>query len=182
MFQSESKISGLGAVIWFTGLSGSGKTTLARALESLLCRRELICEVLDGDEIRKSLPHLGFSKNDRLSHVRNVAHLAAEAEKQKKIAVVALISPYEESRNYAKSISKNFFEVYLSTSLEACIRRDTKGLYQKALRGEIANFTGINDPYEIPEYPDLKIDTEISSIDEAVQRLVNMLSARFSLE
>lgn len=166
------------AVIWLTGLSGAGKTTIAKILLQKLTTAGLQTELLDGDDVRKKFPGLGFSKAERLLQAERVVGLARQIENQNKIALVALITPYSESRQHARIKCKNYFEIYLSTSLNVCIQRDPKGLYKKTLSGELQNFTGISDPYEVPESPDLMIDTESVSAAEAAENIYQLLQRR----
>ncbi len=167
-----------GAVIWLTGLSGAGKTTIAKILIHKFETAGLNAELVDGDDIRKKFPGLGFTKADRLQQAERVIDFAQSIANQNKIAVVALITPYSASRELAKSKCRNYFEVYLSTSLKTCIDRDPKGLYKKALAGELQNFTGISDPYEIPELPDITIDTETISADDSAQKIYQLFQQR----
>ena len=141
-----------GCVIWLTGLPSSGKTTIADALAQRLRGDGLPVEVLDGDEVRKSLSSdLGFSAEDRQQHNRRVIYVSKLLIRNGLIVIVPLISPYRETREFARAELGRFLEVYVKCSIEECIRRDVKGLYAKALRGEVVNFTGISDPYEEPE-------------------------------
>jgi adenylylsulfate kinase len=147
------------SVVWFTGLSGAGKSTIAQQVTYELRMRGLRVEHLDGDSIRTLFPNIGFTRDERDSHVRRVGFLASKLEEHGIFVVASFVSPYRESRDFVRSMCRNFVEVYVSTPLEACERRDTKGLYAKARRGEIANFTGISDAYEPPTQADLVIDT-----------------------
>jgi adenylylsulfate kinase len=150
-------------VIWFTGLSGSGKSTLATQLVENLKSRGLKVEHLDGDSIRKVLPQTGFSREQREDHIRRVGYLASILEKNGIIVVASLISPYEDSRQFVRGLCSKFVEIYLSTPMEVCSQRDPKGLYRKAINGEIKNFTGVSDPYEVPIAPELTFDTSMQS-------------------
>ncbi len=164
----------LPCVVLFTGLPASGKTTLAQSfLEKY--EKQLSIKILDGDEARKKTPHLGFGKEDRLLNLSNLAQMASELEKNGHVVLVAAISPYEEARKYARSQCHKFYELYLSTPLKICISRDPKGLYKKALAGEIKNFTGISDPYEIPMRPDLIIDTSSEEIATSLDKLYHLI-------
>lgn len=167
-----------GAVIWLTGLSGAGKTTIAKILIQKINSDGLNAELVDGDDIRKKFPGLGFSKTDRLKQAERVIEFTQYLQSQNKIAVVALITPYSASRALAKLKCRNYFEVYLSTSLKTCIDRDPKGLYKKALAGELQNFTGISDPYEIPESPDIILDTETVSAEDSAQKIYELFQQR----
>src|SRR5579864_9203496 len=153
-----------GFTIWMTGLSGSGKSTLAGVLKDRFENEYgRFVEILDGDEIRKGLSRdLGLSREDREEHARRVSYLAKVLSRNGVISIVALISPYKVSRDSARDLIGNdhFVEVYVKASLETCEKRDPKGLYAKARRGEIKNMTGIQDPYEVPQSADIVIDTE----------------------
>lgn len=165
------------AVLWFTGLSGAGKTTLAHKVAAELRTRGLRVEVLDGDSIREIFPATGFSRADRDAHIRRVGFLASRLEQHGVFVVASLVSPYRESRDFVRGLCKNFVEVYVSTPLAECERRDVKGLYAKARRGEITQFTGIDDPYEPPATPEVEVDTSSLSIDEAARRVLDVVRA-----
>lgn len=162
-----------GAVLWFTGLSGSGKSTIAEKVVESLERTGDRVEHLDGDTIRDIFPEIGFTHAERDSHVRHIGFLASRLERHRVIVVVSLISPYEESRSFVRQLCDNFIEIYVATPIEECERRDVKGLYARARRGEITNFTGIDDPYEIPVNPELTIDTRGVSVDDAAAVVLN---------
>ena len=162
-------------VLWFTGLSGSGKSTLADRVYDELSANGNRIEKLDGDVLRGIFPATGFTKDDRDEHIRRVGFLASMLEKHGVIVVASFISPYKEARNFVRQRCGNFIEVYVSTSLDECRRRDVKGLYKRADAGEIKNFTGIDDPYEAPENAEIVVDTEGLSIDESVAVIVNAL-------
>lgn len=165
-----------GFVIWLTGLPGSGKTTIARGLEKELKVRDLKVEVFDGDEVRKNLSKgLGFSKEDRDTHNKRVIYVCKLLTRNGTNAIVSLISPYRSTRAYAREQLPKFVEVYLKCSLEECIRRDPKGLYKKALAGEINNMTGIQDPYEEPLNPEVVLDTEHESSKYNIQKVLAKL-------
>jgi adenylylsulfate kinase len=163
------------AVVWFTGLSGAGKSTLARAVCDRLLAATARVEFLDGDSIRTLFPHTGFSRPERDAHVRRVGFLASRLEHHGVFVVCALISPYGDSRDYVRRLCRRFVEVHVATPLEECERRDVKGLYQRARRGEIAHFTGLDDPYEPPEAPELRIDTREISVDHAADLVITTL-------
>jgi len=154
-------------VIWFTGLSGSGKTTIAQWVHAELRRRNIRAEYLDGDTIRHLFPTTGYTRGERDQHIRRVGYLASKLEENGVFVVASFISPYEESRAFVRGLCRNFVEVYVSTPLEECERRDVKGLYARARRGEIRNFTGIDDPYEAPANADVVIDTRGMRVDES---------------
>ena len=147
------------AVLWFTGLSGSGKSTIADLVAADLTHRGHRVERLDGDAVRNIFPNTGFTRAERDAHIRRVGYLASTLEKNGVFVVASFVSPYEDSRQFVRSLCPNFIEVYVATPLEECERRDVKGLYAKARRGEIVNFTGIDDPYERPVDSELVIDT-----------------------
>ena len=163
------------AVIWLTGLSGSGKSTVADRLAAELSRMGVELESLDGDQIRSIFPGTGFGRAQREDHLRRVGYLAALLEKHHVTVIASFVSPYEESRRFIRKLCRNFVEVYVSTPLAECERRDVKGLYRRARAGEIKEFTGISDPYEAPANPELTIDTTGISVDEASQKVVDYL-------
>ena len=165
-------------VLWFTGLPGSGKSTVSKWVAESLRARGLRVEELDGDSIRDIFPNTGFSKAERDAHVRRVGHLASRLEQNGVFVVAALVSPYRESRDFVRGLCRNFVEVHVATPLEECERRDAKGLYARARRGEIRNFTGIDDPYEPPEGAELVIDTSRVSVEEGGQRVMAILRDR----
>jgi len=164
------------SVIWLTGLSGSGKSTIAEGIIEYLSKNGTRVEHLDGDVMRKIFPQTGFSKEERDQHIRRVGYLAAMLEKHDVTVVASFISPYREARDFVRSLCRNFIEIYVSTPLEVCEQRDPKGLYAKARRGEIKEFTGIDDPYEAPENPELIIDTTDQTIEESVKIVVDYIS------
>jgi adenylylsulfate kinase len=152
-----------GFTLWFTGLSGAGKTTIADLVASELARRGLLVEWLDGDVVRTHLTKgLGFSKEDRDTNIERIGWVASRLTRHGAAVVVSAISPYEATRRRARGLVEEhgtFVEVYVATPVEECVRRDVKGLYAKAQAGEIPGFTGVSDPYEAPESPELRIDT-----------------------
>lgn len=161
-----------GFCIWLTGLSGSGKTTIANELKRRLDGHRFL-ETMDGDEIRKGLSRdLGFSKEDRNEHNRRVIFCSKLLARNGVIVVVALISPYRETRAYAKEQIPNTIEVFVNAPIEVCIERDPKGLYKKALAGEIKQFTGIDDPYEEPTEPDVVVETHNETVTESVNKIL----------
>jgi len=158
--------------LWMTGLSGAGKSTLANALEQELNSMGKHTYILDGDNLRHGLnSDLDFSEADRNENVRRAAEAAQLMVDAGLIVIVGLISPFKQERDWARSLFKDnqFKEIYISTSLQECEQRDTKGLYKKARRGEVKDFTGIDSPYEPPEHPDVIIDTQDKSVSECVQ-------------
>ncbi len=165
-----------GFVVWLTGLSGAGKSTLANHLEPLLRQHGLSVEVLDGDIVRTNLSKgLGFSKEDRDTNIRRIGFVANLLARNGVAVIVAAISPYRAVRDELREEIENFVEVYVRCPLDELTRRDTKGLYLKALRGEITNFTGVSDPYEEPAMPELVIDTSEETEDESLERLLDAL-------
>ena len=167
-----------GLMIWFTGLSGSGKSTIAIALERELQQRGLLCRILDGDNIRSGINNnLGFSAEDRVENIRRIAEVGKLFVDTGIITLAAFISPNNEIREMAAGIigKEDFLEIYVSTPLEECERRDVKGLYAKARRGEIKNFTGISAPFEAPTHPALSLDTSKLSLKESVDQLLDLI-------
>jgi adenylylsulfate kinase len=166
------------AVIWLTGLSAAGKTTIANRLVQVFIDEGIIPVLLDGDEIRKISPGIQFDEISRKQHNLKVGTIAAKLEGEGHIVIVSLIAPYEQTRKQVRQGCRNYIEVYISTSLAVCIRRDPKGLYKKALKGELKDFTGISAPYEIPVQPEIIINTETTTPDEAACRVLNYLRKR----
>jgi len=162
-------------VIWFTGLSGSGKSTLADALYNRLKAQKIKVEQLDGDIVRNIFPKTGFSKEERNRHVRRVGFLASKLSENGVTVIASFISPYRDSREFVRNQCQKFVEVHVSTPLEVCEERDVKGLYKKARSGEITQFTGIDDPYEEPLNPEIRIDTSKHGIDESVDIIMKKL-------
>jgi len=160
------------AVLWFTGLSGSGKSTVAARVAEELRRRGTPVEMLDGDAMRSVFPNTGFSKAERDAHVKRVGFLASRLEHHGITVVASFVSPYRESRDFVRALCGNFIEVYVSTPIEECERRDPKGLYVKARAGEIREFTGISDPYEPPIAPELVLDTSRLTVEDAARRVL----------
>ena len=161
-----------GMMLWFTGLSGSGKSTVAIALERELHSRGLLCRILDGDNIRSGINNnLGFSAEDRVENIRRIAEVGRLFVDTGIITIAAFISPNNQLREMAAEIigKDDFVEVFVSTPLEECEKRDVKGLYAKARRGEIKNFTGISAPFEAPEHPDITLDTSKLPVEESVK-------------
>jgi adenylyl-sulfate kinase len=165
-----------GFTVWFTGLSGSGKSTLAELLVDVLEQRGHRYELLDGDVVRTHLSKgLGFSKEDRDANILRIGWVAERLTYHGAAVVCSAISPYREARDQVRRSIPTFVEVYVKCSVEECARRDVKGLYEKAFRGEITGFTGVDDPYEPPESPELVVDTERLSPEECLELLVAKL-------
>jgi len=165
-----------GFVVWFTGLPGSGKSTLARLLKEVLQQQGVRSEILDGDEIRKRLTKgLGYSRADREENINRIAFVAGLLARVGAVAITAAISPYRTSRDQARKEIPNFIEIHVQCPLEECIRRDPKGLYAKATRGEIQNFTGISDPYEEPQNPEILLLTDQQTPEECIRVILKYL-------
>lgn len=177
----EQLLGQKGVMLWFTGLSGSGKSTVAIALERELQKRGLLCRILDGDNIRTGInSNLGFSADDRRENIRRVAEVAKLFVDTGIITIAAFVSPTEELRNLAQHIigKDDFKEIFISTPIEECERRDVKGLYARARRGEVKNFTGISAPFEAPQHPALSLDTSKLSLEESVAQLLQLLNIK----
>lgn len=177
----EEMLGQRAATIWLTGLSGSGKSTIANALEKKLVEMGKHTMILDGDNVRMGLNNnLGFGDADRVENIRRIAEVAKLMNDAGLIVITAFISPFHTDRRKANSIiGERFFEVYVSTSLEECERRDVKGLYKRARKGEVANFTGISSPYEIPRNPDVVINTEALSLEECVEQIIEKMNQKY---
>lgn len=172
----EQLLKQRGMMLWFTGLSGSGKSTVAIALERELHSRGLLCRILDGDNIRSGINNnLGFSAEDRVENIRRIAEVGRLFVDTGIITIAAFISPNNQLREMAAEIigKDDFVEVFVSTPLEECEKHDVKGLYAKARRGEIKNFTGISAPFEAPEHPDITLDTSKLPVEESVKILLD---------
>lgn len=170
---------GAGYVLWFTGLSGAGKSTVAGLVEAELRRRGAPVESLDGDVVRTHLSKgLGFSRADRDTNVRRIGFVAGLLSRHGVGVVSAVISPYAATRRQVRDMTTNFTEVFVDAPLEACVARDVKGLYARALAGEIAEFTGVSDPYEPPEDPELHLRTDAESPQESAARVLAYLDER----
>lgn len=170
--------SGDGVVLWFTGLSGSGKSTVAREVVAVLEARGEPVEYLDGDAIRDIFPATGFTRPERDAHIRRVGWVASRLERHGVTVVASLVSPYADSRAFVRGLCRNFVEIWISTSFDECARRDIKGLYARALRGEIKHFTGLDDPYEAPAAAEVAIDTTSITVAEAVSRVLAFVEGR----
>lgn len=166
------------AVIWFTGLSGSGKSTIAERLVKRLRVRDMAVEHLDGDDVRRVFPDTGFSREAREAHLLRVGYMAGILEKHGVTVVATFVSPYRAARRSVRALCGNFVEVHVATPLDVCEQRDVKGLYARARRGEIEHFTGISDPYEEPEHPEVRIDAGRVSVDAACDAVMACLHAR----
>lgn len=174
----EQLLGQRGVMLWFTGLSGSGKSTVAMALERELQRRGRLCRILDGDNIRTGInAGLGFSPDDRKENIRRIAEVGKLFVDTGIITLAAFVSPTEELRQMARHIigEADFKEIFISTPLAECEKRDVKGLYARARRGEVKDFTGISAPFEQPEHPALALDTSHLSLEESVNKLLELL-------
>lgn len=181
----EQLLNQRGMMLWFTGLSGSGKSTVAIALERELHSRGLLCRILDGDNIRSGINNnLGFSAEDRVENIRRIAEVGRLFVDTGIITIAAFISPNNQLREMAAEIigKDDFVEVFVSTPLEECEKRDVKGLYAKARRGEIKNFTGISAPFEAPEHPDITLDTSKLPVEESVKILLDYVLPKVVLK
>lgn len=159
------------AVIFLTGLSGSGKTTIAKALMEKYKKQGVVPVLLDGDEIRKVIHQTGFDEESRKKHNLNVGYMASLLESQGNVVIVSLISPYSDIRNEIRQLCNSFVEVYVCTDIKVCMARDPKGLYAKAIAGEIKDFTGISAPYYAPENPEVLLDTGVLSIATCTDKI-----------
>jgi adenylyl-sulfate kinase len=169
-----------GFTLWFTGLSGAGKTTISKIVEDELRARGSKVEILDGDVVRENLSKgLGFSKEDRDTNIRRIAFVADLLSRDGVPVITAAISPYREIRDEARELmGDRFIEVFVKASVEVCAERDVKGLYEKAFKGEIKEFTGVSDPYEPPLNPELTLDTEQDSAEEDAAKVLSLLEER----
>jgi adenylylsulfate kinase len=174
----ETLLGQRGMMVWFTGLSGSGKSTVALGVEQELHRRGILCRILDGDNIRAGINNnLGFSPEDRRENIRRIAEVGKLFVQTGIVTLACFVSPTEEIRQLARDIigPEDFLEVYVSTPLEECERRDVKGLYARARRGEVKDFTGISAPFETPQHPALSIDTSYFTREECVRQVVQLI-------
>lgn len=174
----ESLLQQQASAIWLTGLSGSGKSTIAASLERALSKRNFLTQVLDGDNIRAGINNnLGFSDEDRTENIRRIAEVNKLFVNCGIITINSFISPTKTIRKMAREVigTDNFVEIYVNAPLEVCEQRDTKGLYKRARRGEIKNFTGIDSPFEPPENPDIELKTHVESIEESIDKALRVI-------
>ena len=169
---SSAGTSAAAPVLWFTGLSGSGKSTIATRVHEELVKRQVDVEYIDGDALREVFPSTGFTRAERDEHLRRTGYMASRLAAHGVTVIASFVSPYRDSRDFIRRLCPGFAEIYVSTPLDECERRDVKGLYARARRGELRNFTGIDDPYEQPEHPELTLDTRTLSIEQAVARVL----------
>src|SRR5688572_6257854 len=174
----ESPPGSAAAVLWFTGLSGSGKSTIASRVCAELERRGIEVEYIDGDALREVFPQTGFTRAEREEHLRRTGYMASRLAAHGITVVASFVSPYRESREFVRKLCPVFVEIHVATPLEECERRDVKGLYARARRGEIRNFTGIDDPYEPPEHPELMLDTRALTVDQCVARVLERFGGK----
>lgn len=172
-----------GHVLWFTGLSGSGKSTVASEVERLLYEKGISTFILDGDNVRAGLnSDLDFSAASREENIRRIAHVSGLLKDAGVVVLSAFVSPYKKDRSFVRDVAENAFsEIFVSTPLEVCEQRDVKGLYAKARRGEISNFTGISAPFEEPENPELDVPTHELTLEESAQMVVNYILPKIAL-
>ncbi|MCQ2196293.1 MAG: adenylyl-sulfate kinase [Bacteroidaceae bacterium] len=176
----EQLLNQRGMMVWFTGLSGSGKSTVAMSVERELHKRGILCRILDGDNIRSGINNnLGFSQEDRMENIRRIAEVGKLFVQTGIVTLACFVSPTEDIREMARQIvgEQDFKEVYVSTPIEECERRDVKGLYARARKGEVKNFTGISAPFEEPKNPTLSIDTSKLSLEESTMKVLEMISS-----
>ena len=172
-------------LLWFTGLSGSGKSTIANCVEQELHKNSIHTYTLDGDNIRKGLnSDLSFSPKDRSENIRRIAETAHLMMDAGLVVLAAFVSPYRNDRDHVRNIvgNDNMVEIYINTSVEECERRDVKGLYKKARKGEIKNMTGISAPYESPLHPDIQINTEEITVVDATKQIINFINPKLTLQ
>jgi adenylylsulfate kinase len=183
--EKEKQFGHSSLVVWLTGLSGSGKSTIADHLEQYLYKKGIHTANLDGDVLRTGLnKDLGFSEEDRSENIRRIAEISKILSDNGLVVITAFVSPFSKDRNLVKKTvgEENFIEIFVQTSIEECERRDVKGLYSKARKGELKNFTVIDSPYENPINPDLIIDTEKTSIEDAVKVLSTLVLSKIQLK
>jgi adenylylsulfate kinase len=183
MLDSSRNGTKKGLIVWFTGLSGAGKSTLAEAVFSRLQSHGRAVEILDGDVVRAHLcKGLGFSREDRCENIRRIAFVGNLLAQHGVVVLVPVIAPYRSIRAEVRNSSHSYIEVFVNAPLEICEQRDPKGLYRRARAGEIANFTGIDDPYEIPENPDLECQTHLEGVDTCVTRIIQRIAAATAVD
>jgi adenylylsulfate kinase len=171
----ERRTNSVAPVLWFTGLSGSGKSTIAERVHEELKGQGVPVEYIDGDALRAVFPSTGFTRAEREEHLRRTGYMASRLSAHGVTVVASFVSPYRDTREFVRNLCPGFVEIYVSTPLAECERRDVKGLYSRARRGEIRNFTGIDDPYEPPEQPELTLDTLVLSVEQCVSKVLERL-------
>jgi adenylylsulfate kinase len=165
-----------GLTIWFTGLPCSGKSTLAKRVQGILLERGMNAELLDGDEVRQHLcKGLGYSKEDRDTNIRRIGYVCKLLSRNGAVAIAAAISPYREIREENRKAIGNYVEVYVKAPIEVLAKRDVKGMYKKALAGDLKNFTGVSDPYEEPENPEILIESDKETVEESTDKIIRTL-------
>lgn len=176
--EREKQLGQRGMMVWFTGLSGSGKSTVALGVERELAAKGILCRILDGDNIRAGInSNLGFSEEDRRENIRRIAEVGKLFVETGIVTLACFVSPTEDIRKMAREIigERDFFEVFVCTPLEECERRDVKGLYARARRGEVKDFTGISAPFEAPNHPSLSIDTSKLKLEDSVNAVIKLI-------
>lgn len=165
-----------GIVIWLTGLPCSGKTSISKEVERYFNEKSLPIQRLDGDVVRKTISRdLGFSKKDRDLNIERLSYIAQILSENGVHVISAFVSPYQKMRDFTRGLCANFIEVHINCSIEECKRRDIKGMYERALKGEIKDFTGVQDPYEVPQNPEIVVNTENRSIEESVKEIISYI-------
>jgi adenylylsulfate kinase len=165
--------------LWFTGLPLSGKTTIADKVYSELEKLQIPLERIDSKDIRELVPDIGYTREDRNRHMKRIGHLVKTLQNNSVSTVCSFVSPYRESRKAIREMVKNNVVVYLKADVKSCKKRDYKGVYAKALKGELQNFTGVNDVYEEPQHAEIVIDTDVTSVDEAVEKIVKYIKKHY---
>lgn len=179
--EKERLLRQKGIMVWLTGLSGSGKSTVAMGVERELHAKGILCRILDGDNVRTGInSNLGFSPEDRKENIRRIAEVGKLFVQTGIVTLACFVSPTREVREMARQIvgSDDFMEIYISTPIEECERRDVKGLYARARKGEVKEFTGVSAPFEAPEHPDVSIDTSVLTLEESVKTVVDLVTER----
>jgi adenylyl-sulfate kinase len=165
-----------GIVIWLTGLPCSGKTSISKEIEKYFKENNFPIQRLDGDIVRKTISNdLGFSKEDRDLNIERLSYIAQMLSENGVNVVSAFVSPYQKMRDFTRSLCENFIEVYVDCGIDECKRRDVKGMYAKAIKGEIKDFTGVDDPYEIPKNPEITVNTEKESLEESSKKIIDYI-------
>lgn len=165
--------------LWFTGLPLSGKTTIANSVYEELLKLNIPLERLDSKELRDVIPDIGYTREERIKHIYGIGHLIYLLQKHGVSTVASFVSPYREARRAVRDMVSNNIIIYIKADIQTCQKRDYKGVYQKALNGEIQNFTGVNDIYEEPQYADIIIDTDELSVEEATQKIITFVKEKY---
>lgn len=165
--------------LWFTGIPLSGKTTIANLVYKELQKLDIPIERIDSSDIRELIPDIGFSKEERTMHLKRVAHLISTLQNNSVSVVASFVSPYEFQRKIVNEMTNNYWEIYIKTNIETCQKRDYKGVYEKAYKGELKNFTGVSDVYEEPKHPSIIIDTENETPEEAAKKILKLVKNKY---